>query len=326
MRRLWRSTSCLPSSTAPGAVAATLRRAAAPRSRPFDGVVPWLLLTPALVPLVLLVLLPYAGALLYSLTGATLADITSPAFVGVRNFGAIAGSSEPPFSLVVQATAVFTAGTVVGSLGLGTLLALALSSLKPAQRGPMLAIFLIPWVIAGVVIGYTWKLVYDPQVGLANAILGLFRIAPVPWLVERWLAIGALVVANIWAAYGVVLLIISSALANVPRSLVLAARIDGAGLGTITRRIILPSIRPAMLLATLVAFISGLSVFDLIFVLTGGGPIYQTETLALMMYRLTFKRGDVGEGAAVTVLLFVFSVILAIAYVITWQREARKWS
>jgi raffinose/stachyose/melibiose transport system permease protein len=88
----------------------------------------------------------------------------------------------------------------------------------------------------------------------------------------------------------------------------------------------LPSIGPAMLLATLVAFISGLSVFDLIFVLTGGGPIYQTETLALMMYRLTFRRGDVGEGAAVTVLLFVFSLLLAIAYVITWQREAKKWS
>jgi multiple sugar transport system permease protein len=316
----------LPSSVGSLARAVGLEPGAARRTPPFQRLAPWLLLAPALVPLVVLVLVPYAGALLYSLTGATLADITTPPLVGFKNFGAVAGSSEPPFRLVVEASAVFTAGTVVGSLGLGTLLALALSSVKAAHRGALLAVFLIPWVIAGVVIGYTWKLVYDPQVGLANAVLGLFHIAPVPWLVERWLAIGALIVANVWAAYGVVLLIVSSALTNVPRSLVLAARIDGAGLGTIVRRIILPSIRPAMLLATLVAFISGLSVFDLIFVLTGGGPVYQTETLALMMYRLTFKRGDIGEGAAVTVLLFVFSVILAIAYVITWQREARKWS
>ncbi len=129
-----------------------------------------------------------------------------------------------------------------------------------------------------------------------------------------------------WAAYGVVLLIVSSALSNVPRSIVLAARSDGAGLGTIVWRIILPTIRPAMLLATLVAFITGLSVFDLIFVLTGGGPIYQTETLALTMYRLTFKRGDVGEGAAVTLILFVFCLLLAAGYVIIWQREAKKWS
>jgi ABC-type sugar transport system permease subunit len=298
-----------------------------PRSSPlFERWVAWLLLVPALVPLVGLVLVPYAGALLYSLTGATLADISSPPLVGLKNFGSVAGSTEPPFRMVVEATAVFTLGTVVGSLGLGTLLAVALSTVKASLRGPLLAIFLIPWVIAGVVIGYTWKLVYDPQIGLANAILSIFRMAPVPWLVERWLAIGALIVANVWAAYGVVLLIVSSALANVPRSLVLAARMDGAGVGTITRRIILPSIGPAMLLATLVAFISGLSVFDLIFVLTGGGPIYQTETLALMMYRLTFRRGDVGEGAAVTVLLFLFSLLLAIAYVVTWQREARKWS
>jgi multiple sugar transport system permease protein len=327
MRLPSRSTSSLPSSAGRATAAVAVQQpAAVPRSRLSRGWIPWLLLAPALVPLVGLVLLPYAGALLYSLTGATLADITSPPLVGFKNFGAVAGSTEPPFSLVVEATAVFTLGTVVGSLGLGTLLALSLSTMKASRRGPLLAVFLIPWVIAGVVIGYTWKLVYDPQVGLANAILTTFRIAPVPWLVERWLAIGALIVANIWAAYGVVLLIVSSALTNVPRSLILAARIDGAGLAMITRRIILPSIGPAMLLATLVAFISGLSVFDLIFVLTGGGPIYQTETLALMMYRLTFRRGDVGEGAAVTVLLFVFSLLLAIAYVITWQREAKKWN
>ena len=282
---------------------------------------------PALLPLVGLVLVPYLGALLYALTNATLSNITAPDVVGLRNFGAVAGSREPPFRLVVEATLVFTLGTVVGSLGLGTTLALALSSLKPGTRGPMLAAFLVPWVIAGVVIGYTWKLIYDPQIGLANALLGLAGLRAMSWLAaDRWLAIGALVVANVWAAYGVVLLIVSSALSNVPRSIVLAARSDGAGLGTIIRRIILPTIRPAMLLATLVAFISGLSVFDLIFVLTGGGPVYQTETLALMMYRLTFKRGDVGEGAAVTVILFVFCVLLGIAYVVTWQREARKWS
>src|SRR5437899_1737093 len=223
-RRLQRSTSFLRSNTAHGAVAVAQQRAAAPRSRPFERLVPWLLLAPALVPLVVLVLLPYASALLYSLTGATLANITSPPLVGFSNFGAVAGSTEPPFRQVLEASAVFTVGTVVGSLGLGTLLALGLSSMRPAARGPLLAIFLIPWVIAGVVIGYTWKLVYDPQIGLANAILGMFHIAPIPWLVERWIAIGALVLANIWASYGVVLLIVSSALSNVPRTLVLAAR------------------------------------------------------------------------------------------------------
>jgi multiple sugar transport system permease protein len=275
---------------------------------------------------VVLVLVPYVGALLYSLTDARLTNLTQPALVGANNFGAVVSSRQPPFWLVVEATLVFTLGTVLGSLGLGTGLAVALHSLKPSWRGPLLAMFLVPWVIAGVVIGYTWKLVYDPQIGLANALLGLVGIHGVGWLLDRWVAIGSLVVANVWAAYGVVLLIVSSALANVPRNIVLAAQSDGASMGTIVRRIILPSIRPALLLATLVAFISGLSVFDLIFVLTGGGPVYQTETLALMMYRLSFKRGDVGEGAAVTVILFLFSLLLAVAYVITWQREARKWS
>jgi ABC-type sugar transport system permease subunit len=111
-----------------------------------------------------------------------------------------------------------------------------------------------------------------------------------------------------------------------PNNIVLAGQIDGAGLWTIVRRIVIPNIQRAFLLATLVAVISGLNVFDLIFVMTGGGPVYQTETLALTMYRLTFRRGDVGEGAAATAILFAFSLALAIAYVLRWQKEAKKWS
>ena len=287
---------------------------------------PWLLLAPALILLCVLVLLPYAGALLYSLTDGQLITIgTAPRLVGLANFEKLMSARDPEFGLVVGATAVFTAGTVVGSLGLGTFLGLALSSLRPSARGPLQALLLVPWVIAGVVVGYTWKLVYDPQVGLANAMLVPLGVSRVAWLLERWPAIAALVVANVWAAYGIVLLVISSALANVPASLVLAAQVDGARAATIIRRIVLPNIRRSFLLAALVAVISGLNVFDLIFVMTGGGPTYQTETLALTMYRLTFRRGDIGEGAAVTVILFGFSLALAVVYVLSWQREARKW-
>src|SRR2546427_2484203 len=94
----------------------------------------------------------------------------------------------------------------------------------------------------------------------------------------------------------------------------------------IVGRIVLPSIRPAFLLAGLVATVSGLNVFDLIYVRTGGGPVYQTETLALEMFRITTRRSNIGEGAAVTVILFSLSLLLAIAYVIIWRREQRKWT
>lgn len=292
----------------------------------FGRAAPWLLLAPALLLLGVFVLLPYVGALVYSLTDAKLTNITEPSFVGLDNFRGLVAAKDRPFGLVIGATVVFTVGTVLGSVGLGTVLALTLHSLSPSRRGVLLSLFLVPWVIAGVVVGYTWKLVYDPQVGLANALLATVGIGRVTWLLDRWLAIGSLVVANLWAAYGVVLLVISSALANMPNSIVLAGQIDGAGLWTIVRRIVIPNIQRAFLLATLVAVISGLNVFDLIFVMTGGGPVYQTETLALTMYRLTFRRGDVGEGAAATAILFAFSLALAIAYVMRWQKEAKKWS
>jgi ABC-type sugar transport system permease subunit len=292
----------------------------------FGRATPWLLLAPALLLLGVFVLLPYVGALLYSLTDAKLTNITEPSFVGLDNFRGLVAAKDRPFGLVIGATVVFTLGTVLGSVGLGTALALTLHSMSPSRRGVLLSLFLVPWVIAGVVVGYTWKLVYDPQVGLANALLATVGIGRVTWLLDRWLAIGSLIVANVWAAYGVVLLVISSALANMPNNIVLAGQIDGAGLWTIVRRIVIPNIQRAFLLATLVAVISGLNVFDLIFVMTGGGPVYQTETLALTMYRLTFRRGDVGEGAAATAILFAFSLALAIAYVLRWQKEAKKWS
>jgi multiple sugar transport system permease protein len=193
-------------------------------------------------------------------------------------------------------------------------------------RSALLAIFLIPWVIAGVIIGYTWRLIYDPAIGLANSVLGAVGVGPVDWLTEQATAIAALVVANVWAGYGIVLLVVSGALANVAPNIILAGQVDGASYARIVRRVILPAIRPTFLLAALVALVSGLNTFDLIYAMTRGGPLYHTETMALEMYRLTALKGNVGQGAAVTVILFTISLALAVAYVIIWRREGRKWS
>src|SRR6185437_15322239 len=142
------------------------------------------------------------------------------------------------------------------------------------------------------------------QVGLLNSVIERLGGSPVSWLLDRWLAIGALAVANVWASFGLVFLIVSAALTNVPENILRAAQVDGAGPLTVMRKVVLPNIRQAFLLATLVATVSGLNVFDIIFVITHGGPIYQTETLPVLMYRLTLEQGGVGAGAAVTVILF----------------------
>jgi multiple sugar transport system permease protein len=292
----------------------------------FGRAAPWLLLALPLLLLLFFIVLPYAMTFYYSTTGATFGHLTNPPGVGLENFKTVLSSHAPSFPGVLLVTAIFTGGTLVGSLGLGTALALSLHTLSPSARSILLAIYLIPWVIAAVVIGYTWRLMYDPQIGLANTLLGFVGVEPVSWLTDRATAIGALVVANIWASYGIVLLIMSGALANVPPNLILSGQIDGASYARIVRRVILPSVRPAFLLAALVALVSGLNVFDLIYVMTGGGPVYQSETLALEMFRITTRRGNIGEGAAVTVILFSLSLLLAIAYVIIWRREARKWT
>jgi multiple sugar transport system permease protein len=287
---------------------------------------PWLLLVAPLLLLFLFLLLPYLLTFYYSTTGATIGRLSNVQFVGLANFQAVLASNNPPFPGVLIITATFTAGTLIGSLVLGTALALALYTVPAGRRSTLLAVYLIPWVIAGVVIGYTWKLMYDPEIGLANTLLEAVGIAPVSWLGNKATSIAALVAANVWAGYGIVLLVISAALANVPPNLVLAGQVDGASVARIVRRIILPAIRPAFLLAALVALVGGLNTFDLIYAMTKGGPLYQTETMALEMYRLTALKGNVGQGAAVTVILFTLSLLLAVFYVVLWRREARKWT
>ncbi len=288
--------------------------------------VPWLLLSPAIGLSVFLIVVPYGLTFIYAFTNAELTSISSFSGAGLRNFGSLIHLGEPSFTMELTTTAAFTAATVVGSLGLGTALALALYDLRARTRAILQALILVPWVVAAVITGYTWTFMYGARVGFLNTLIERLGGGGVSWLLDRWLAITCLAVANVWASFGLVFLIVSAALANVPENILRAAQVDGAGPFTAIRRVILPNIRQAFLLATLVATVSGLNVFDLIFVITHGGPIYATETLSLLMYRLTFVHGDVGEGAAVTVVLFLLTLVLSVAYVIAWQRESRKWN
>jgi ABC-type sugar transport system permease subunit len=292
----------------------------------FGRATPWLLLALPLLLVFPFLLLPYLLTFYYSTTGATIGRLLNVKEVGLKNFQAVLSEDAPSFIGVLTVTAIFTVGTLLGSLALGTGLALALHTVSSGIRSALMAVFLIPWVIAAVVIGYTWRLMFDPAIGLANTALGAIGVSPVEWLTDKATAMAALVVANIWAGYGIVLLVVSGALANVSPNIILAAQVDGASYARTVRRVILPAIRPTFLLAALVALVSGLNTFDLIYAMTRGGPLYQTETAALEMYRLTIQKGNIGQGAAVTVILFTISLALAIAYVVIWRREARKWT
>src|SRR5439155_16638563 len=148
----------------------------------FGRATPWLFLAVPLLLLFLFLLLPYLLTFYYSITGATIGKLLNVPLVGLRNFQAVLSSHAPDFVGVVLITAIFTAGTLIGSVALGTVLALALHTVSSGVRSALLAVYLIPWVIAGVVIGYTWRLIYDPGIGLANTLLGAVGVAPVSWL------------------------------------------------------------------------------------------------------------------------------------------------
>src|SRR4051794_1187028 len=190
----------------------------------FGRATPWLLLALPLLVMGVFLLLPYVLTFFYSTTGATIGRLFNVPQVGLKNFQAVLSEDAPSFISVIAITAIFTVGTLLGSLALGTGLALALHTVSAGARSALLAVYLIPWVISAVIIGYTWRLIYDPAIGLANSVLGMVGIGPIDWLTEQGIALAALVVANVWAGYGIVLLVVSGALANVPPNIILAGQ------------------------------------------------------------------------------------------------------
>ena len=241
----------------------------------------------------------------YSTTGATFGHLTNPPSVGLDNFETVLSSHAPAFTGVLlghgrlhrrDARRLARAGHGARAV---TAHRLAIGALDPARD--------LSHPVGHRRRGHRLHVATDvrPADRPCQHAAGCRGSPPVSWLTDRATAIAALVVANIWASYGIVLLIMSGALANVQPNLILSGQIDGASYARIVRRVILPSVRPLSCWPALVALVSGLNVFDLIYVMTGGGPVYQTETLALEMFRITPEARRRGPRARrVTVILF----------------------
>src|SRR5262249_7195840 len=147
-------------------------------------VVPWLLLSPAIALSVFLVVVPYGITFLYAFTNAQLSSISSFAGAGFGNFTTLFNLEQPNFSTEMVTTVAFTAFTVVGSLGLGVLLALALYGVAGRTKAILQALILVPWVVASVITGYTWTFMYAPQVGFLNTFIERLGGSGVSWLLD----------------------------------------------------------------------------------------------------------------------------------------------
>ena len=266
---------------------------------------------PLIAVLVLFILVPVTGTFVNSLYRDV--SFLDRRFVFLKNFGQL--FSDTGFRQALRFTLLFILVSVPLEIILGTVFALLMNADIPL-RGLLRACILIPWAIPAAVSARTWELIYNYNYGLANFIITRLGLTsePVNWLGTSLGAFGAVVLADVWKTTPFVAIIVLAGLQAVPKDLISQAKIDRANLLQIFFKVTLPLIRPVIIVTLLFRTIDGLRVFDMIYVLTGGGPGGQTTSLSHYAYKY-FLSGDFGYGSAVSVVLFIVAFSLSVIYV-----------
>jgi trehalose/maltose transport system permease protein len=215
-------------------------------------------------------------------------------------------------------TAYFVVLSVGIELALGLGIALLLHQTFPG-RGVACALVLVPWAVPSVVAARFWEWIFNSDYGVLNYLLGI----KINWLGDPFWALHAAILADVWKTTPFVVLLLLAGLQVIPDDLRRAASIDGASPAQVFRHVTLPLLKPVILLALLFRTMDAARVFDLIFVLTGGGPANQTETLVVYAYKLLYRTLQFGYGATVAVATFLFIFAVSLVYLRTlrqaWQ-------
>ena len=272
-----------------------------------------LLNAPALSAIVLLVGYPIAYSAWLSLHRYNLKRPRLFRFVGAGNYRDLLGS--PEFWAALQVTLVFTALGVTVVVALGTAIALLLHQPFPG-RGLVRTVALVPWAIPPVVNGLMWQWIYDAKVGALNGLLvrlGLLR-AYRGWLSDPGDALLALVSAHVWNALPLAVVLVLAARQAIPAELYDAGRVDGSGPWQLFRHVTLPWLAQPLLVVLVLQTMLAIRVFDLIYVLTAGGPGTATTTLVWQTYLTTFDSLDFGLGNAYAYTVSLITLGLALVY------------
>lgn len=239
----------------------------------------------------------------------------------VHNYSVMFGASLWRYAL--EFTVLYTIGTVLVEIILGTLVALVLERLTVA-RGWLMALLLVPWAMVTVISAELWDYMYDGVYGVITHILEWFGMNQPTVLGKPTSAIIAMSVADIWKTTPFVAIIVVSGLVMLPGDVNEAARMDGANSWQIFWRVTLPQLRPTVATAVLFRILQAFGLFDLPYVLTGGGPGHATESLALLGWQTMFNDLDFGPGAAVAVSTAALTLIGCLLFLKVFRSQVGK--
>jgi multiple sugar transport system permease protein len=242
-------------------------------------------------------------------------------WVGLRNYVELATNQR--FLESIWHTFYFTAVAVVLPLVLGTYAAVVFHREFPF-RGVLRTIFIMPMMATPVAIALVWTMMFHPQLGVLNYLLGLVGIGPSEWVFARHTVIPSLALVEVWLWTPFVMIIVLGGLAAVPTEPYESALLDGATQWQMFWRITFPLVLPFIVVAGIIRTIDALKAFEVIYVISNGGPGTASETINLYLYSQAFAYYNVGNASAVVVVFFAIIVVLSL--VLLWARERAKWN
>jgi ABC-type sugar transport system permease subunit len=294
-----------------------------PRSHPiFDDprTLGLLLVAPAMLAILGVVLFPMLNSLWLSLQHHALSRPQEDAFIWFKNYTDLL--QDPRYLNSLQATFKFSVFSVIIELTLGVAIAMTLNQ-NFRGRGFVRGLMILPWAMPSIVNAAMWKWIYNADYGALNALLSQLHIISHyrVWLAEPTTAMILVILANVWKETPFTVILTLAALQTIPDDLYEASRVDGATEWQSFFGITLPLIMPVLMIAGLLQFIWGFQTFELIFVVTGGGPFSTTEMTTLRVYAITFRSLRFGYGAAMAYLTSLFIFIPAVAYIRSAYRK-----
>jgi alpha-glucoside transport system permease protein len=295
----------------------------APPRRNWEGISwsAWIWIAPALILLLAFFIYPLINTIYLSFQHTDqLGNVTG--FVGLKNYQTV--FTDPDLLGVLKNNLIWLVLATTLTVGIGLIIAVLVDRVR--IEALVKSMLFIPMAISAVAAGVIWRFVYefapkgDTQIGLLNAFLGNFRLAPQAWITDERFATFSLIVVYVWIWTGFCMVIISAALKGVPDEIIEAAKMDGAGRLTMFWRITIPMIAPTLGVVITTMLINILKIFDIVYLMTGGN--FNTNVVAMAFYQQFFLNGNLGVGSTLAVLLTV--VILPVMVINIRRMRAQE--
>jgi len=284
-------------------------------------IAPYAFILPPAIYMATFMFWPLARQLWMSLTDTKLTNPNQGEFVGLGNYERLLG--DPDFYSTLSITLLYAFVSVILGVATGTISALAINLPFPG-RALARAVLLFGWAVPNVAASLIWLWMFNERSGVFNEIVTAIGLDRVRWLTSTDMAFSSIVIVTVWQVAPFVMLVILAALQSVPEEVREAARVDGADRLSTFRAVTLPHILPAVQLVSMLVAVWSIRRYDIIFLLTGGGPVESTTTLVLRIRQTAFENYELGMASAYGAIGLVLALLVALVH-FTADRRRLKW-